>query len=253
MSTSTQSAIGPVLVAHLSAPRFASYLAVASDADHALELYRWNVEMAGALHEMLGLAEVFVRNAIDAELQKWNAAQPPGFGTTYDSRWVENPARPLWAILNPPSSHPHAPRRSTYNTAFSRAEEDRHLRGSTHRRHGMPVDHDDVVAHITFGTWKALLPRVQQNGTLGRPSQMVLWSGALQDAFSHHKDPAVIGYWVNRLHGLRNRVAHLEPLLNTDVLSYHRTTSRLLRAIEPQLGDWYAGTSRVPSLAAQRP
>jgi hypothetical protein len=208
--------------------------------------------MAGALHEMLGLTEVLVRNAIDAQLQIWNASQPPRHGVGYDSRWAQNPATPLWAILNPPSRGGSG-RNSTYKTAWSRADEDRRLRGSTHRRHGMPVDHDDVVAHITFGTWKAILPRRLASGQLGHPGQMVLWHNAVVNAFPHHQDPAVIGFWVDRLHRLRNRVAHLEPLLHTDVVSYHRTASRLLRAIDPQLGDWYAGTSRVPLVAAAKP
>lgn len=252
MSTNKQRPVELVVASHLSAPRFATFQASARDDDHALELYRWNVAMAGALHEMLGLAEVFVRNSIDAQLQIWNAAQTPAFGTTYTSHWVQNPARPLWSILNPSSRHGGA-RKSTFQTAWDRASEDARLRGSSHRRHGMPVDHDDVVAHITFGTWKALLPRSLPNGQLGHGAQVVLWNGALQYAFPNHPDPSVIGYWVERLHRLRNRVAHLEPLLYTDVLGYHRTTARLLRAIEPRLGDWYAGTSRVPIIMAQRP
>lgn len=252
MNVGKQSSVGVLVASHLSAPRLATYRSAASNDEHALELYRWNTQMAGALHEMLGLAEVFVRNAIDVQLQRWNAIQPPRGTTTYDSKWVENPAAPLWAILNPPSSNGHY-RLSTYDSAWKRADQDRQLRQAGHRRHGMPVDHDDVVAHITFGTWKLLLPRKLSSGLLGRPAQVVLWNNALKYAFPHHADPAVIGYWVDRLHRLRNRVAHLEPLLDIDVMSYHRTTARLLRAIEPQIGQWYAGTSRVPVIHALRP
>lgn len=36
-------------------------------------------------------------------------------------------------------------------------------------------------------------------------------------------------------------------------MSYHRTAARLLRAIDPVIGDWYAGTSRVPALVQRRP
>jgi hypothetical protein len=58
---------------------------------------------------------------------------------------------------------------------------------------------------------------------------------------------------VDRLHRLRNRVAHLEPLVTTDVIGYHRTACRLLNAIDADLASWYAGTSRVVQVVRSRP
>ncbi|WP_185973218.1 hypothetical protein [Aeromicrobium piscarium] len=116
----------------------------------AVALYRWNAHMSAALHESLGLVEVALRNAIDRELRVWNQRQPPAFDTTYDDAWVENPSRPLWAILNP--TQRHGGRRSIYQAAFRRALQSRDRRDHGHPRFGAPITHDDVVAHITFGT-----------------------------------------------------------------------------------------------------
>lgn len=254
--------VQPVLLArlahHIGEPRFATYLAHSKNhAGQALDLYRWNMEMSGALAEALSVAEVFLRNAVDRELRVWNARQPERVTasdrTSYTHEWVESPAGPLWAILNP--RRRGGTRYSTYEDARQRAQNDLDIRVAGHRRHGHPVDHDDVVAHMTFGTWKKILPKPDANHPSGYGSagQRRLWDEALHLGFPYKPQPTVIHYWVDRLHSLRNRVAHLEPLCDIDVMSYHRTISRLLKAIEPTVGDWYTGISRVPEVARRKP
>lgn len=239
------------LFAHLSTARLAPYLAATSSEDEALALYRWNARMSGAFHEALGLTEVVLRNAIDRELRSWNVGRPAERGTVYDEEWVKNPARPLWAILNPPQRA--GGRRSTYQTAFARALQSRDRRDPGHPRFGAPVTHDDVVAHITFGTWNNLIPRRDEQGRIRPSGQRVLWENALKNAFPGHPDPSVVKFWVERLLHLRNRIAHLEPLIDSDVIGYHRTIVRLLRAIDPLIGDWHAGTSPVIAVNRSRP
>lgn len=250
---------GPQLQAvtsHITPARFATYLAETNgDIPAAMYLYRWNLEMGGALYEALGVAEIFLRNAVDAQLRIWNAAQPARRGVVYDHRWVENPAGPLWAILNP-RRRQGGGRYSTYTDAYQRAERDRDARQPGHRRHGHAVDHDDVVAHLTFGTWNTLLPRRDTSTTppgLKPRGQAQLWNAAIRHAFPHHPNPVVVKFWVERLHSIRNRVAHMEPLLDADPMSYHRTIARLLNAIDPGLRDWYTSVSRVPQKTRERP
>ncbi len=252
---------GPKLTAvtdHITGARLTPYLLVTgSDLSAALRLYRWNIELAGAMYEALGIAEIFLRNAIDTQLRSWNAAQPthPTRGITYNHEWVKTPAAPLWGVLNPrrrgaPGNY------STYGDALRRAEKDRDARAPGHRRHGHAVDHDDVVAHLTFGTWNVLLPRKDPSTTppgLKPAPQARLWNEALHQAFPHHSDPAVVKFWVERLHSIRNRVAHMEPLLDIDAMGYHRTVARLLKAIDPALTDWYTANSRVPEVWRRRP
>lgn len=237
------------MASHLSPARFGPYLAEGGSVAAALRLYRWNIELSGAIHESLAIVEVALRNAMDARLQVWNQSRPPLPGQApYGANWVERPAKPLDPLLNP------APNKSTYVSARSRALEDSNLRDPSHPRHGAPPNHDDLVAHITFGTWVKILPNKKdaQFG-FGPSKQRGLWVHALKGAFPHHADPLVIHHWAQRLHRLRNRIAHVEPLISTDVISYHRTAARLLRAIDPTVGSWYAGVSRIPKVCKERP
>jgi len=242
------------VTSHITGARFSTYLAHAgNDPRHALKLYRWNILMSGALQESLGIAEVFLRNTLDPQLQAWNSAQPPRLGNVYGANWIQNPAGPLWTLLNPGGNGRR--RRSVYQQAFNRALQDQRKRPPTHRRHRHAVDHNDVLAQLSFGTWDSLLPRkdsVDPSG-IGPEGPRKLWTEALHLGFPHHPDPIAVKYWVERLYRLRNRVAHLEPLCDTDVLSYHRTTARLLRSIDPAIAEWYSGISRVPAVYRSKP
>lgn len=244
-----------VIARHLSKPRLRPYLDVTDSVSAAIRLYRWNLELSGAIHESLGLVEVMLRNTIDRQLQTWNQeVRSKDDGKPRGKNWVKEPASPLSSILNPRGKKGQ-PRKSTYKSAYQRAVKDSNLRDPSHPRYGIKPNHDDIVAHITFGTWVKLLPskRDAQTGRIGPGPQRGLWQNALINSFSYHPDPLVIHHWVNRLYLLRNRVAHVEPLIATDVLSYHRTAARLLRAIEPRISDWYAGISRIPEVYAKRP
>ena len=61
------------------------------------------------------------------------------------------------------------------------------------------------------------------------------------------------GLRVGRLHDLRNRVAHHEPLLNTDVAARLADLLGLAKRLDPQLGQHVLATSSVASLLAARP
>lgn len=69
--------IEDTVAAHLSAPRLEPYLAAAGSISGALRMYRWNLELSGAIHESLGVVEVVMRNSIDAQLRMWNRSSPP--------------------------------------------------------------------------------------------------------------------------------------------------------------------------------
>ncbi len=251
MPSIQQPSAATVIASRLPAARFEPYLAAAGSTAAGMRLYRWNIEMTGALHESLGVVEVALRNTIDRQLQAWNPTRSRSTGQTYGPNWVENPAPPLLQLLRPVEN----PRKWTYTSARDRAQKDADARDCTHPRARHAPNHDDVVAHMTFGTWIHLLPRKKDNSVdgFGPGAQRGLWKHALKDAFPHQPDPLVIHQWASRLHLLRNRVAHLEPLIDTDVMSYHKSAARLLRAIDPVVGDWYAGTSRVPTVYKNRP
>lgn len=248
MDFSAQASTAAMLHRNISPARYASYRAsTTSDAD-AARLYRWNLEMAGAFHESLSIVEIVLRNAIDRELRVWNTTRRDRTGQDHSSEWVKDPARPLYGLLNNPKFR-------TYDSAHTRAVQSAQARSANHPRHGHPVSHDDIVANITFGTWVKLLPKGDPNN----PGQNAtgptdgLWQNALKNAFPNKPHGPVIHYWTTRLHQLRNRVAHAEPLMSVDFMSYHRTATRLLRAIDTEAGQWHSGISKVPHLASARP
>lgn len=246
--------IEDVVTRNLSTPRLQPYVHATGSTPRAIELYRWNLEMSGAIHEALGVVEVTMRNSIDVQLQAWNPTRPAPTGEApYGPNWVERPARPLVGLLNPQGRKGQRPK-STYQSARERAVKDSNLRDPAHPRHAAVPNHDDIVAHITFGTWVKLLPSKRDaQGQVGPPAQRGLWENALKSSFSHRPNPLVIHYWAQRLHLLRNRIAHVEPLIATDILSYHKTAARLLRAVDPAMGDWYAGISRIPEVYGRKP
>lgn len=242
-----------VLEHHLSAPRLAPYLAIAGTTADAIRLYRWGAELNGALHQAIGHVEVAVRNSIDRQLRVWNAGRPPdlrnGVGQ-YSSSWIETPARPLWSLLNTKVAGGRT--LSAFDTAYRRCRSSAEDRPASHPRHRAAVVHDDLVANLTFGVWLRLLPDPSAPQSKQRV-QKVLWDNAVRKAFGYHQDPDVVYFWVSRVHRLRNRVAHHEPLIDLDVQAYHRTMVRLLRAIDPVLGDWFSGASPVPGVLRSRP
>lgn len=155
---------------HVHASRLAPYRAVAGgDDEAALALYEWNIELAGALQGPLGIAEVAVRHAIDTRLGEWSDQH------TGSREWVNHVA----AI-------PYLSERGVFSTThrklYKAADESRRARSVSHPRRGNAITHDDLVAHVMFGTWARLLPEkydsrwVDRNGNPGPgPGEPASW------------------------------------------------------------------------------
>lgn len=109
-----------------------------------------------------------------------------------------------------------------------------------------------------FGMWKDILPNhaVDANpNELANKNRTRLWQEALSYAFPHAEDPnGKETYWrVFHLHGLRNRVSHMDSLLNVDVGSHMKDAFDLIESISPDLRSWLSGTSTVTSILRERP
>ncbi|MEU4364532.1 hypothetical protein [Promicromonospora sp. NPDC023987] len=232
MSATHQQAVATLL----SPPRLAPYLkASGGNVRAALTLYQWNVEMSSAVYKMLHLVEVFLRNSIDARLRVWNATQvDPRTGRPHGPDWLLDPSRLIERIV----------RREEIDKATRRAKLAVKDSGSRLRS----VTHDDVLAQLMFGTWRFLLP--------GKDSgRQLLWRDAISEAFPGLRRPVHdLVRDVDRLHRLRNRVAHLEPLLVVGVVMLQlKAARRVLREIEPAAEMWLVSHQHVSSVAAQRP
>lgn len=206
----------------LSAGRFDRYTAAAggSAADAAL-LYGWNVQLAGAWHETLGLFEVVLRNALDRQLSTYHQHVLSGNG-----HWCAD-ARMPWRSPKLAAQIADARRRARIG------------------RRG-PEVHGKIVAELTFGFWRYILASTYQT---------TLWSPALRHAFPHHRtrDRAAVYDPVNHLHLLRNRVAHHEPIHTLDHAALHDELLRVAGWIDPAAAAWITTASRIPTVLRTRP
>lgn len=236
---------------YISVPRLGPYLAEAGgDPELALALYHWNMQLGSAFQEVLGFAEVVVRNAIDRQLRVWNMTRgtdPAGIPYTYE--WALRPAAPLAGLLS-----------TALPKAYRQAEQASKTREHGHPRRAAPIGNDDVVAQLSFSVWKKLLPAAAPKN-LGRRN---LWNKALVHSFPRAGGSSVnqilntpadvlVHDRLDRLVKLRNRVAHMEPLLQVNVPARLSDCLSLLGYISPQTHDWCAGISRVTEVNNARP
>ena len=221
-----------VMERHLSAARLAPYvLATNGSRRGALQLYHWNLHLSGAVYEALHMFEVVVRNAIDTRLRDWNATQVDATGRTHSREWLLDPSRLLQRIVG----------RDDIDRATTRA------RRAIRSKHRLPL-HADVLTQLSFGTWRFLLPDKD-------PGRKLLWNDAICSAFPHLSEPAgTVTQSVATINILRNRVAHLEPLLNSGTvrIQFNRMRS-VLSAVDPEAEHWFVSRQRVTAALKSRP
>lgn len=235
--TSTAQGLKPMQVVrreHITWPRLAPYLAESEDdVGQALRLYDWNVELSGAVYEVLHRFEVVLRNAIDQQLRAWNSTEvSPLTGMAYGGDWLLDPA-PLLRRL----------------TARALAEAAPRARRAITSRGDRTILHADVLAQTSFGTWRFLLPDSD-------PGRQHIWENAVSRAFEH-LPPDVRGAdvtrAVDRAYRLRNRVAHLEPLLDVRrVRAQVEAAYQVAGWIDPELRSWLTSTQRVTKILKNR-
>lgn len=233
----SSSATEVVVSRSISHERLAPYLgAMDGNISDAIRLYQWNIELSAAVYELFHFLEVALRNAMDAQLCSWNSTQIDASGRPRRRDWLMDPA-PLLLRLARRTDIDEAKRRARI-AAGRRSGPGRHR----------PVEHADVLANLSFGTWRYLLPDED-------PGRQLLWRDALSAAFPYwDRDGRDLTHAVRRVLLLRNRVAHLEPLLNTNNVEAQLKNARLILAgIDPALGQWAMGWQRVSGLVRVRP
>lgn len=210
----------------LTPVRLAPYLtATGGHTKNALSLYHWNIEFSAAIYEALHLAEIALRNAMDTQLRQWAAAQPDG-----SQEWLFDTPHLLRRLLD-----------DDLNRAHDKAKRACGDRASCH---------DDVVAQLTFGSWRYLMGFANKDA--GRD---LLWRECLATAFpgvgvSGRDD--LVGS-AARLLRLRNRVAHLEPLLKEEHKDVVRDLRRVMSAISPSADTWLTSRQKVTHVGNARP
>lgn len=199
----------------LTRERLARYVAAAGDDTAAVELYEWNIAASGAFYEVLGMVEVLLRNAMHTQLVQWQLRRGRSCA------WFDDPTTGLT-------------QRSIEDVTKARA------------RLPVPETQGRIVAELPFGFWRYLLERRYQT---------TLWPQALRHGFPHLSagGRSVLRDIVLDLQGLRNRIAHHEPIHAIDLSRRHRQSLEVAGYIDPAAARWVQRVSRVPSVLQPRP
>ncbi|WP_340054992.1 hypothetical protein [Corynebacterium parakroppenstedtii] len=248
------------LINNIPAPRFQTYLdAAQQDPDKAFALYQWNIEVAAAVTSTLAIVEIALRDTIDQQLRKWNTIE----GGT--DQWITQPRVPLAHIVRPtpPSRWSNSRKRRT-GELYGNWWEARALgamKDALGNRTNRTPCHDDLVASLSFGTWRHLIPKPVSLGGRSAGPQVHIWKDAINletnicnDGKGFNASAGAAYYWCSTLLYARNRASHLEPLLDVDALHHwHRVASRTVKALWPDAEVWITGPARIPRVIRRRP
>ncbi|CAB4770240.1 MAG: hypothetical protein F2934_10445 [Actinobacteria bacterium] len=203
----------------LGRDRLASYLqATSNHLPSALRLYEWNCSVSGAMFELLGHVEITVRNALHDKLTSWCSEKGvPG-------HWFDNGH----GLLLPQAM-------SDIEKAKLRLV-----------RAGKPITPSAVVSELNFGFWRFLLTKRYRT---------TLWPAIGHKAFPNleSKDPTRFFQRIGRLHELRNRVAHHEPLHWRHLDRDFTDCLMAIRSVCTDTEHWARDLSRVEYVLSQRP
>ena len=213
-----ESDVRRAVTAALSQDRLEAYKRSAGGGlDDAIKLYEWNLTVSGAFFEALGVVKVALRNALSTQLERLHDGR--------HGHWYDDPT----GLLRPEA-------RRDIHTALSRLEGRKR-----------PATPGRVVAELTFGFWKYLLAKTYES---------TLWTPALRHAFPNLRPQTRRTAYrtVNRLHALRNRIAHHEPIHRRDLQADTQAIDCLLSWIDADLRDWAdQRLSRIRTTLTQRP
>lgn len=224
--TTASASPGPWVEQWLSAARFQTYLTEAgSDRQRALDLYEWNTAMAAAVLHDLAHVEVAVRNAYNDALVARQA------GTVH---WTSDEMRyfPVrWQTAN---------NGRRYDENATPRDQIAYARRSA----GGGAPPGKVVAELMFSFWRYLSIAARE---------VPLWRPYLHHGFLPGTSRVAVDGPMSRLHRLRNRVAHHEPLLRQSLLSRRQDVADLLGRISPELQHHVVAQSTWAAVESQRP
>lgn len=207
----------------LSGGRMNSYTnsvqAATGSSHEELDLYVYNMALAGALLGPLHVLEIATRNAIH-EL----------FATRAGRRdWWADPS--INGILKPWASKHIA-------EASAKVTRARGIGGT-------PVSADDIVAATDFGFWSALLAPAYER---------TLWQQTIRYAFPNSRRNRHQMFQAIESHRrLRNRVTHHEPVHVGDAQATYDNIIRFIRSISEPVATWVDDRSRAAVVIKGRP
>lgn len=202
----------------ISEPRFETYRrCVNGDDELAEQLYIHNLRLSESAYGALQMCEVVVRNSIDSALREWSSKNGPS------ADWAITPS----GLLNAALGVEHGELDKAQAKAATALKRSRRV-----------PTHDDVIAQMSFGTWRYLLP-----GKKPHTAKDKLWDDCLVTAFPN-KSPGTrretLTEWVAMAYDLRNRVAHHEPIFQNDLRGKRRAIRDVIDAVSRDAKKWFS-------------
>lgn len=199
----------------LSPDRLSTYLdATDGNLRQALNLYKWNIALSGALFEAIAVVEIVVRNEIDRCLTAW--AQSLG------ADWMDI-----------------APLDEKGRSDIAKA------RG----RNIKDPSHGKVLAELNFGFWRFLVANRYLH-TIWIPTM----NSAFPNLGGHPgRRRKIVEHSIERLWFLRNRIGHHEPIHAREVERDIASMTSLMDWICPATSRWATDQRRVSGILLQRP
>jgi len=183
----------------------------------AVELYRWNGELAGAFWESLGHVEVLLRNTLAERL----ASRQVRLGRSLS--WLDDGVIGL----------------------DTRGRDDIvKARGRVRAKKKAPTD-GQIISELGFGFWRFLV---------ARRYQAELWPDlASGSRYAPNRARRTLEDPIVRLHEFRNRLAHHQRIWSEPVEQRYEDCLLVAGFIDPIVRDWIAATSPVPTVLARCP
>lgn len=203
-----------------STERLGPYRALLDDdLRQALALYKWNADISAAFWPLIGYLEVVLRNAMHEQLTTWSSR------TCDDPRWYLHMEQILTA-------------RGCADITEARRRATSAGRQETASR---------VIAELPLGFWRYLLAGKYER---------VLWFPALRNAFPGMQGRGIrrdLFDDVSRLHLLRNRIAHHEPVHDWSLDEAYVVALRTVGWICPVTRSWIEARSMIPATLSRHP
>ena len=199
-----------------SSERLSTYLSACyGDMDKAMELYLWNMYVAGLFMPLLNLVEVILRNRIALALT-----------TIHGTHWAWNTG-----------FHRMVPTHS-----FNPKQEIQNL---SHKYHKTKAT-GKLIADCKFVFWQHLLTSRYQ-----KP----IWNKHLTTSFPYlatTQNRATLEKQIDQIRELRNRIAHHEPIFQRDLLADYQNIRNFLSASQsPSFMDWLDSHQTISLIATR--
>lgn len=202
----------PLLRRWVSEDRLTRYYAAR---ESTTELYLWNAELSAAYFEIIGHAEILLRNVFHERLAP----------RSQNERWYVD------------SQYPFTQRaRKDVDTAIWRA-----TKGGTPERPGK------VIAELSFGFWRFLL------GTHYAATVWPKISPGFSGLPRHLRNRSELEAAATRVNDLRNRIAHHEPVFHRFPEQYLADIYLIAKYVDDRSERMLRDLSRVPEILARRP